>query len=212
MTSATYLRATGEAYDELADVYAGRFGDVAKMPPLERALLTAYGEIVCGRPPGLIADLGCGPGHVTAHLSSMGIPTFGVDLSQALLTTARTREPQLRFYRGSMAATGLRDGAVAGIVAWYSLIHTPPRDVPPMVAELGRILAPGGHILLAFQAADEGATTSQPFEHKVAPAYRWPLDAIAAMLRREGMTEIARLQREPGDGERFKRAYVLAQR
>ena len=111
-----------------------------------------------------------------------------------------------------MTATGLRDRSVAGVVAWYSLIHTPPHDLPPIVTELSRILAPGGHILVGFHATDRGVSTPQPFDHKVAPGYRWPPDAMADVLRSTGMVEVARLQREPAAGERFERACLLAQR
>jgi hypothetical protein len=28
-----------------------------------------------------VADVGCGPGHVTAHLRGLGVDAFGIDLS-----------------------------------------------------------------------------------------------------------------------------------
>jgi trans-aconitate methyltransferase len=46
--------------------------------------------------------VGCGPGHVTAHLRKLGLDTFGIDLSPAMIDVARREHPELRFEVGSM--------------------------------------------------------------------------------------------------------------
>lgn len=111
-----------------------------------------------------------------------------------------------------MTSLNVTDGILGGVVAWYSIIHTPPRAVAGLFGEFARVLAPGGQLLLAFQAADNGQTTPQAFEHKVARAYRWPLDAVSVFLRRAGLLETAPLLREPEEGERYEQAYLLAQK
>jgi SAM-dependent methyltransferase len=68
---------TKAAYDAVAGLYAELFSDVLETLPVERAVLAAFAELVEGP----VADLGCGPGHVTAHLRSLGLDVFGVDLS-----------------------------------------------------------------------------------------------------------------------------------
>ena len=90
-----------------------------------------------------------------------------------------------------MTSLNVTDGTLGGVVAWYSIIHTPPRAVAGLFDEFARVLAPGGQLLLVFQAADNGQTTPQAFEHKVARAYRWPLDAVSVFLRRAGLLETA---------------------
>lgn len=47
--------------------------------PLERAILAAYAELV--GPAGPVADLGCGPGGLTAYLRRLGVEAYGIDLS-----------------------------------------------------------------------------------------------------------------------------------
>ncbi|MGX4690501.1 class I SAM-dependent DNA methyltransferase [Streptomyces sp. JNUCC 63] len=152
-------------YDAVAEDYAERFrGDLAAKP-LERALLAAFAELVGAG--GQVADLGCGPGRVTAYLDSLGLSVFGVDLSASMLAVARRENPGLRFEQGSMPALDLPDGELAGVVSWYSTIHTPLDRLPDLFAEFHRVLAPGGHLLLAFQVGDEPRHLSEPFGHPV---------------------------------------------
>ena len=65
------------------------FGDELAGKPLDRALLAAFVETVSGP----VADLGCGPGHVTAHLHSLGCQAFGIDLSPEMVGVARRAYP-----------------------------------------------------------------------------------------------------------------------
>ncbi|MFF0739488.1 class I SAM-dependent methyltransferase [Streptomyces sp. NPDC004111] len=155
----------------------------------------------------MLAELGCGPGRTTAHLRDLGLDVFGVDLSPVMVGIARETYPDLRFDIGSMDALDLADHTLSGIASWYSLIHVPPRDVPPYFAEFRRVLAPGGHLVLGFFES-EGAPVT-PFDHKVTTAYRWPVDDLAKLAGEAGFVEIGRMLREPGEGERFRRGHLL---
>ncbi|MEV7804126.1 class I SAM-dependent methyltransferase [Microbispora sp. NPDC088329] len=205
-----YLTATAEAYDAVAVLYAELFRDVLDRLPLDRALLAAFAESVRAAGSGPVAELGCGPGAVTAHLRDLGLDVFGVDLSPKMIEIAREAYPDLRFELGSMDALDLGDGELGGILSWYSVIHTPPRELPPYFAEFRRVLAPGGHLLLGFYES-EGDPVSE-FDHKAAPAYRWPIDDLAGLAREAGFTEIGRMLREPLEGERFRQGRLLMRR
>jgi SAM-dependent methyltransferase len=158
----------------------------------------------------LVAELGCGPGYVTAHLAKLGLDVFGVDLSPAMIDLAREAYPELRFELGSMDALDIADGALQGVVSWYSIIHAPQQDVPAYIAEFSRVLTPGGHLLLGFfESAGDPVTQ---FDHKVAPAYRWPIDELAKFAGDAGFTEVGRMLREPGEGERFRRGHLIMRR
>ncbi|MGW4848298.1 class I SAM-dependent methyltransferase [Nocardia brasiliensis] len=56
---------------------------------------------------GPVADVGCGPGEVTAHLHELGVDAFGIDLSPAMIDVARRDHPGLRFEVGSMTELNL---------------------------------------------------------------------------------------------------------
>jgi SAM-dependent methyltransferase len=214
VTEPDFLRTTRAFYDAVATDYAERFRDGLATKPLDRAVLAGFAELVQASGAGPVADLGCGPGRVTAHLDALGLPAFGVDLSPEMVALARREHPGLRFDEGSMMALDLPDGALGGIVAWYSIIHMPQDRLPDVFAEFHRVLAPGGHVLLAFQVGDEPLHLAEPFGHAVSlDFHRRQPDHVAGLLRQAGLAVHARLLREPDEGvEKTQQAYLLARK
>jgi SAM-dependent methyltransferase len=212
MTEPSFLRATRAAYDSVAADYAECFQAELADKPLDRALLAAFAELVQTAGAGPVADLGCGPGHVTAHLHKIGLTAFGVDLSPEMVALARRAHPDLRFDEGSMTYLNLPDGALGGIVALYSVIHIPPDRLPGVFAEFYRVLAPGGHLLLAFQVRDEPRHLTEWFGHAISlDGYPLAPDRAAGLLSQAGLVMYARLLREPdGGAKKLPLAYLLA--
>jgi ubiquinone/menaquinone biosynthesis C-methylase UbiE len=91
------VQAVRNAYDTVAVDYADLLRTALAAKPLDRALLAAFAEMVQAAGGGPVADVGCGPGWVTAHLHSLGLDVFGIDLSPAMLAVARRDHPELRF-------------------------------------------------------------------------------------------------------------------
>jgi SAM-dependent methyltransferase len=204
------LAATAAAYDAVAVRYADFVRDELDRLPMDRAVLAAFADFVQTAGGGPVAELGCGPGRITARLRDLGLDAFGVDVSPAMIDLARGEHPDLRFEVGSMDALGLADGELAGIVSWYSIIHAAPEDLPAYFAEFSRTLAPGGHLLIAFFESEGAPVTA--FDHKVAPAFLWPIDDLAAQARESQFAEIGRMLREPLYQERFRRGHLLLRR
>ncbi|MGW3996829.1 class I SAM-dependent DNA methyltransferase [Amycolatopsis sp. NPDC004772] len=212
MTEPAFVTETRIAYDTVADSYAEQLRDLLDDSPWDRAMLTTFAELVGKSGP--VGDLGCGPGRLTGYLASLGLDVFGVDLSPGMVEVARRTHPGLRFEVGSLAALDLGDGQLAGAVAWYSLIHTPPAELPPVVAELARVLAPGGRLLTGFQVGDERRHITHSYGHDVSfDAYRLPPDHVAELCVAAGLVVEARLVREPhGPYEKTSQAYLLARK
>ncbi|MFE3940588.1 methyltransferase domain-containing protein [Streptomyces sp. NPDC059118] len=212
MTGLDTFRTTREAYDAIAPTYAQMFQDPLRERPLERALLGAFAELVRTNGDGTVADLGCGPGDFTAHLHELGLNAFGVDASPAMVELAREANPGLRFEVGSMAALDIEDGALDGVLSRWSIIHTPPQDLPAVLAEFARVLAPGGHLLIEFYANDGPHDETPAYDHAVVTAYRWSPDRFAELLRDQGLAESARLLVEPAptDLRQFQEIQLLA--
>lgn len=205
------LSTTRDAYDTVATRYASHFADTLHDRPLERALLAAFAEYVRAGGDGEVADLGCGPGHVTAHLRRLGLRAHGVDASPAMIRLAQQANPGLRFELGSMAAMDLADGALGGALSRSSIIHLTPQDLPTVLAEFARVLAPGAPLLLSCFATDAPAIPWQSFDHSVAPARRWSPDHLAGLLRDAGVSETARVlcPPKPTDKRQFQELQLL---
>jgi SAM-dependent methyltransferase len=210
----SHLRATRAAYDTVAVDYAELLRSELAGKPLDRAMLATFAELVQDVGDGPVADLGCGPGRVTEHLQALGLSIFGVDLSPAMVAVARRAHPGLQFHRGSMTALDLTDGLLAGIVAWYSIIHTPPERLPVVFGEFHRVLCPGGQLLLAFQVgANDRVHLDQAYGHAVSlDTYRLSPDFIADLLGEAGFGVHVRVVREPAPNgpEKSQQAYLLA--
>jgi SAM-dependent methyltransferase len=206
------LRAMREAYDAIAPVYAERFRDSLNDRPLERALLSAFAEMVTSDIAGPVADVGCGPGYVTAHLHALGLDAYGIDASAAMIELARSAYPSLRFEVGSMGALDVADGALGGVLSRASTIHTPPAELPAILAELRRVLSPGGYLLISFVGNDGPSHPTQTYDHTVSIAYRRSGDHLSELLRTAGLGEVARLVclPKPTDRRQFEEIQLLA--
>jgi SAM-dependent methyltransferase len=213
MTAPDFVTTTRAFYDAVAEDYAELFVDELAARPLERAVLAAYAELV--GPGGRVADLGCGPGRTTARLASLGLDVSGLDLSESMLAIARRENPGIRFAQGSMLELDFPDGSLAGVVSFYSTIHTPLEELPALFAELHRVLAPGGHLLLAFQVGDEPRHHHRPWGHPVSLAFeRRRPEAMAALLASAGFAVLSRTVREPDPSldEPTPQALLIARR
>src|SRR5262245_60611420 len=97
-----WLADTRSSYDAVAVSYADQRRDGLAGMPYLRLVLSGFAEMVRAAGGGPVADVGCGPGHVTAHLNGLGVDAFGVDLSPAMIGVAQRDHPGLRFEVGSM--------------------------------------------------------------------------------------------------------------
>lgn len=134
---------TRAAYDGVVELYASLFADRLETQPFARAMIGTFAELLRGTGNLRAADVGCGPGHLTAMLHDLGLDAFGLDLSPAMIEHARRALPALRFDEARMEALPVEDGTLGGVLAHYSMIHTPPEELHALLDEQARVLAPG---------------------------------------------------------------------
>jgi SAM-dependent methyltransferase len=197
-------------YAKVARGYRRELSGELAGKPLDRAMLDAFAERAG---PGLLLDIGCGPGHVARYLTDRGARVEGVDLSPEMIAEARAAHPELAFRVGDMFELPYAAEAVRGIVAFYAIVHT--RELVRPFQEFHRVLAPGGLALVAFHVGTEtvhvaelfGAATSLDF------MFHSP-DEVTAALVTAGFTLEARLDREPYPGAEHpsRRTYLLARK
>lgn len=158
-------------------------------------MLNLFADLVRAEGGGPVADIGCGPGRLSAYLSNSGLDVFGVDLSPAMIEIARRSHPGLRFEVGSMTELALADGSLAGLVAWYSLIHIPDHEAGGVLAGFRKALRPGAPLLLAFHAGDGSRLKTSGYgghPMKVHVHHRRP-ETVERWLTEAGFTAEARM-------------------
>jgi SAM-dependent methyltransferase len=97
-----------------------------------------------------VLDVGCGNGYVLAQYASFGAEVAGVDLTQTAIDLSRSRF-ELAGLRGDFQLTDgdrlpFEDDSFDIACSMGVLHHI--EDPSPMVAELRRVLKPGGRIVL----------------------------------------------------------------
>ncbi|MGV9453112.1 class I SAM-dependent methyltransferase [Streptomyces sp. NPDC003635] len=199
---------TRAAYDGVVELYAAKFANQLEEQPFSRNMIRTFAELVRRTGNSRAADVGCGPGHLTAMLHDLGLDAFGLDLSPAMIDHARRTHPALRFEEARMESLPVEDSALGGVLAHYSMIHTPPGDLPALLAEQVRVLSPGGLLMVSFFGTDEPEPVR--FDHKVTPAYSWPVDRFAELLFRAGLDPFARLLHDPASERGFLDTHLLA--
>jgi SAM-dependent methyltransferase len=208
-----HLDAVRQAYDTVAADYAELLRDELASNAIDRSVLGAFAELVIADGAGLVADLGCGPGRVAAHLDALGLEVMGIDLSPAMVAEARLAHPHLRFEVGSLTNLELDDEVLAGAVAWYSIIHTPPERRADVYGELARVIRTGGHLLVAFQVGDERVHLQRAYGHDLSlVVYRLAPDTVIDQLTGGGFELVARTIREPLGREAQQQAFLLLRR
>lgn len=190
MSADNWLADTRTSYDRVAVNYANQVRDALSELQYLRAALTLFADSVRAAGGGPVADIGCGPGQITAHLHELGLDAFGVDLSPGMIAVAQRDHPHLRFAVGSMTKLSLQDASLAGLLAWQSLIHIPDEEVPTVFEHFHRVLRPGGLLQLLFHTGDSSRLKTEGYGgHPMhVHVYHRPLERMAGWLAAGGFT------------------------
>ncbi|WP_253250621.1 class I SAM-dependent methyltransferase [Arthrobacter globiformis] len=162
------------AYAAHAAEYTGVLGTVEDMHELDRRRIERWSEQLSGP----VIDAGCGPGHWTDFLHKRGVEITGVDLVPEFIEGARIRFPDVPYRLSSLRALDLADGSLNCVLAWYSLIHLAPAELPQVLSELARVLEPQGHLLAGFFEGVSG----EPLDHAITKAYYWSINQMSLLL------------------------------
>ncbi len=147
-----------------------------------RAVIEPWADTVKGR----ILDVGSGTGRWAGHLAGLGHSIDGLEPVDQLVDIARKSHPAVLFRLGAIADLADSDDRWAGILAWYSLIHLGPDELPNALATLRSVLEDDGTMLMSFFSGPR----LEPFDHPVATAYRWPMPDMARALGQAGLEVI----------------------
>ncbi len=160
-------RGTGQYFGEMAKTWDQRY---AKSNFGERmAIVRRWLE---GRAPGKMLDLGCGSGRLSVVARELGWRTVCLDLSMEMLGAAR-ETGATRMVQADAERVPLRSRSVEAALSFAMLEYVPhPEQV---LAELARVLKPGGTLLITMPNHSSGL--------------RWAESAVAALRKRKLLGE-----------------------
>jgi ubiquinone/menaquinone biosynthesis C-methylase UbiE len=198
-------------YDTVAKKYSEKFqGEHEKKPKDKEILLRFSKEIGDNKP---VWDFGCGPGHTTKYLKNLGVEISGLDLSEKILDQARTNNPEIHFRKGNILELEFQNDSIAGVVAFYTIVHFSEEQVGDAFREIFRVLKPGGIFLFTYHIGEETIHVEEFLGKKVdIDLMLFKTDFILSCLRNHGFRIIDVIYREPYPEVEYEtqRAYVFA--
>lgn len=126
-------------------------GDWARVAVLDRVML----ERVSLDSPSRVLDVGCGEGRFCRLLDGPGRRIAGIDPTRAFIEAARQRHPGGDYRVAGAENLPFEDESFDLVVSYLSLIDIEPLEAA--LAEIARVLAPGGRLLLANLASHNSA-------------------------------------------------------
>jgi SAM-dependent methyltransferase len=142
LTTSRYENAVATRFDDLHDRFKS---EVAPTDYRLTALLEFLGPLSGLR----ILDLGCGKGRFASRLRECGASVVGLDLSAAMLASARG----LDRVRGSVRRLPIAEGTFDAIVALEVFEHLPVTAVGAVLDEVRRVLKPEGRLAIVDKNA-----------------------------------------------------------
>jgi SAM-dependent methyltransferase len=203
---------TRATYDTVARRYADAIADELDGKPFDREFLDRFAVRLIGQ--GHVVELGAGPGHVAAYLQGRGVDISALDLSEGMVEEARRLFPELQAVVGDMLDLPYANGSLAGVIAFYSIIHFSDEQLEQAFNEMTRVLKTGGYVALAFHIGDETLRREQWWDMPVVLDARFlPVDLVTRLLEQAGLEVLSVEEREPYAPEveyQSRRAYIVA--
>jgi ubiquinone/menaquinone biosynthesis C-methylase UbiE len=198
-------------YDMVAKEYAETFSGEHEKKPKDQEILHRFSQEIGDRKP--VWDFGCGPGQTTKYLKNLGIEISGLDLSEKIIEQARTIHPEIHFRKGNILELEFENDSIAGVVAFYAIVHFTEEQVGIGFREVFRILQPGGIFLFTYHIGEETIHLDEFLGKKVDIDFMFfTTDFIFSCLKDSGFEKIEIIEREPYTGLEYesRRAYAFA--
>ncbi|MBI9082309.1 MAG: methyltransferase domain-containing protein [Desulfobacterales bacterium] len=202
-----------KTYSAVAEVYAEAFFDEHRKKPMDREMLERFVREMGDRQP--VWDFGCGPGQTAKFLKDAGQEISGLDLSEELLDQARRLYPDIPFQKGNLLDLDFENASIAGVVAFYAIVHFTRDQVEKAFQEVFRVLKPNGILLFTFHVGGETLHIDTFLGREVDIDFMlFPAAFISQSLKTAGFTLVEIVEREPYPDVEYpsRRAYVFARK
>lgn len=167
-----------------------RYASINRWNPRNLDLIRDW---IAPRPGERVLDVGCGKGHVVKALNDLGVDAQGIDLNPQAVEVALV--PRVR----TMSATALEfeDHTFDAVVSFHAIEHIAP--VEQAIAEIARVVRPGGKVLLVYPAEPikglYAVPTSvilhrTPFKARQVHVHKLNREKVRDLARAAGLREI----------------------
>ena len=188
---------TAKIYDKISSAYADKFNEPSDNIDEFLKLIPKGSKIL---------DAGCGPGVDSAYMNSQGFEVIGVDLSEKMLELARKKSPNIKFEKADIRELDFNKSTFDGILASYSLIHIPKKDIPNLIKNFLKFLKPNGVICVGIQ---EGESREMFITEPFKPDEKIFVNVISAdelreLLEKNGFTPLNEFMRKSEDKDKLE--------
>ncbi len=200
-------------YDTVAIEYAEKFCGEHEKKPQDREILFRFSQEVVGKKP--IWDFGCGPGQTTQYLRNLGTEISGLDISEKLIEQANIVNLGITFRKGNILDLNFKNETIAGIVAFYAIVHFSQDQLKKAFREIFRVLQPGGVFLFTYHIGEKVIHLDEFLGKPVEIDFVFfKTDFIFACIKDTGFDDIEIIERDPYPDVEYqsRRAYVFAKK
>lgn len=159
----------------------------------EQAFRKWVTEVAELRPGETVLDVGCGTGTLALVAKERVGPSgrvFGIDPSEPLLGGARRKATrrglEIEFHKGGIEQLPLADQSCDAVLSTFMMHHLPQTLKREGLAEIGRVLKPGGRVLVV----DFTAVEADPARVSGAGQGEHGLQALPPLMQRAGISHI----------------------
>ncbi len=166
-----------KVYDEISTPYATKFNEPSDNIDDFLKLIGKGGKIL---------DAGCGPGVDVAYVASKGFDIIGIDFSEKMLEIAKRGNPKIYFRKADIRKLNFKPNTFDGIIASFSIIHIPKKNINKTVDNFYKLLKPNGVIYIGIQ---EGKSQEIFLTEPLKPDEKIFLNIISAREIKEILTK-----------------------
>ena len=166
------------------DAIGSRYDDVF---PHKDGQVKAVEQLLTRLPSGArVLDIGCGTGIPTAQqLVAAGCEVTGIDISPVMLDLARRNVPEATYLRRDAVDVDTSLGRFDAVVAFFSLLMLPRREIVTTLERIGELLTPAGWLALGMVEADLD-DVELPFLGLPLRVSGWPREQLRTVVEAAG--------------------------